>query len=307
MRKSGLHANLNLEMTNIDEQQDAGAFNELEREVIILYAVWDMIDNMVNFEMFESLESTQNTNLMFCTSSHTRLFNVLFADFLSSPQKDRKRGTLPFGLPRAPKEGPMSQQSYLYYLSALCENPRLDKRTETLAGTVRKFCEWLDTECVVDGVWLAEIGIKVDVKATRLELFKICGNIAKHNFSRLEANVRDIMRILESSGKRVTAQQAFIALPSFYEWFHRNFFVYNSSTVAENLNNLRWAMYGYLRFEYERSYVAPAAGQIAYSYAVPDDCREPLAREMYWNLMNHVRNRPYFPRFTVSDSFKSHF
>jgi hypothetical protein len=71
----------------------------LWHEVIILYAVWDMIAEMVNFNMFEKLASHEKTNLMFSTSTHARLFNVLLVDFFSSPQKNRSRGSLPFGLP----------------------------------------------------------------------------------------------------------------------------------------------------------------------------------------------------------------
>jgi hypothetical protein len=291
-------------MTESAESPEPTKFSELEREVIILYAVWSMIDELVNFEMFELLASTENTNLMFSTATHARLFNVLLADFLSSPQKDRKRGTLPFGLPPTPREGVLSQQSYLYYLSGLCEDPKLDKRTEALANAVSSFRDWLDAECVVPEVWLAEIGVQANVRAPRLELLKICGNIGKHNFSRLEVNVRDIMRILENSGQPLTEQQAFIALPSFYEWFHRHFFVYHSSTIAEYLNNLRWALFGYLRHEFQRSFVPPAKGDIVYSFMVPEDCQQPLAREMYWGLMNHVRGKPYFPAFTVTKSLK---
>lgn len=63
-------------------------FTGIEHEVIILYAVWDMIDEMVNFNMFEKFAGREDTSLMFSTSTHTHLFNVLLADFLSSPQKN---------------------------------------------------------------------------------------------------------------------------------------------------------------------------------------------------------------------------
>lgn len=282
-------------------------FTSIEHEIIVLYAVWDMIGEMVNFDMFEKLASLENTNLMFSTSTHTRLFNVLLVDFLSSPQKDRSRGSLPFGLPPTPKSGRPSDNSYLYYLREICKSPRFDGDTGQLFSAVKSFCDWLDTECLVEKVWLAEISVSANVRASRLSLLKICGNIGKHNFSRLEANVGEIARILASSGAPIDEQQAFLALPSFYEWFHRNFFVYHSSTIAEFLNNLRWAIFRYLQPEFSRSYTRPEPQDIRYSFKYPEDCQQPLARSMYWDLMNNVREEPYFPTFTVTSSLKNQY
>jgi len=262
---------------------------------------------MVNFEMFDRLASHENTNVMFSTPTHTRLFNVLLADFLSAPQKDRRRGSLPFGLPATPKDGRPSERCYLHYLRELCKSPCFSSDTGQLSKAVESFCDWLDTECLVDGVWLSEISVAANVRAPRLQLLKICGNISKHNFSRLEANVREIIDIFEKSGAPIDEQQAFLALPSFYEWFHRNFFIYHSSTIAEFLNNLRWAIFAYLRPEFVRSYTPPEPGDMRYAYKYPDNCRQPLARSMYWDLMNNIRQEPYFPLFTATRSLKSQY
>ena len=56
-------------------------FNETEQEAIILNAMWAMIDDMVNYEMFVKTERTTDVVLMFSTSTHMRLFNVLLVDF----------------------------------------------------------------------------------------------------------------------------------------------------------------------------------------------------------------------------------
>ncbi len=172
---------------------------------------------------------------------------------------------------------------------------------------VSEFKQWLDAECVVHNVWLSEVSVEVNVRASRMSLLKICGNIAKHNFSKLEACIREIRDILERSGAPMDAQWAFSALPSFYEWFHRNFFVYHSSIIAEYLNNIRWAVYRYLEPEFARSYKAPQGEDLQYSFACPADCRQPLAKSMYWELMNKMRRRPYFPEFSVSQSFKDQY
>ncbi len=79
---------------------DQETFSSIEHEIISLYAVWDMIDDMVNFDMFEGVSTNADTNVLLSTSTHTRLFNILLADFLAVPQADCNRKTLPFGLPR---------------------------------------------------------------------------------------------------------------------------------------------------------------------------------------------------------------
>ena len=41
-----------------------------------------------------------------------------------------------------------------------------------------------------------------------------------------------------------------------------------------------------------------------YRFHVPLAITQPLAKEMYWELMNMVRGRPYMPRFEVSQYVK---
>jgi hypothetical protein len=63
----------------------AHIYTDLEREVIVLKAVTELIDDMVNYEMFEKLTRTRDAQLTFNTMTHGRLFNVLLVDMLSRP------------------------------------------------------------------------------------------------------------------------------------------------------------------------------------------------------------------------------
>ncbi|WP_277038907.1 hypothetical protein [Caballeronia mineralivorans] len=51
-------------------------FTGIEREIIILCAVWDMIGKMVNFNMFEKLVSRENTPIMSASISGSASLNV---------------------------------------------------------------------------------------------------------------------------------------------------------------------------------------------------------------------------------------
>lgn len=80
-----------------------------------------------------------------------------------------------------------------------------------------------------------------------------------------------------------------------------------SLAAAEFLNNLRWSIYRYLRPEYRRAWhlTEHATPDLAlYAYDIPADIAQPVARAMYWELMNRVRARPWVQQFTITDSLK---
>ena len=118
-------------------------FTKTEQEAIVLNAVWDMIDGMVNYEIFVKHESVENTNLMFNTMSHQRLFNILLGDFLSQPQKKGK-GSLPFGLPEPPPNARPSDLTYLFYLRQICDVPKFNSIADLICTPLEAFADLLD-------------------------------------------------------------------------------------------------------------------------------------------------------------------
>lgn len=277
-------------------------FNETEQEAIILNAMWGMINDMLNYEMFVKTERTTDVVLMFSTSTHMRLFTVLLVDFLSQPQP-KKDGSLPFDLPQAPSHARRTDLTHLFYLRQICATPKLGSDASMIAEPLIEFSDWLEAEAVVEKVWLPAINTELDFRIGRLQFLKMCGDIAKHNFLRLSQNVKRLRRALEANGYTIDEGQAYLVLPEFYEWFHRDIFAYHSSTIAEHLNNLRLGIFSYLQPEFARAYheVEPRP---TYRFHIPSAITHPLAKEMYWELMNMVRSRPYMPRFEVSPYVK---
>ena len=172
-----------------------------------------------------------------------------------------------------------------------------------ISGPLEDFSVWLEGEAVVEKVWLPSINLELDIKVSRLQFIKICGDIAKHNFLRLSQNVERLRKLIGTNGHAITEGQAYLALPDFYEWFHRDIFAYHASAIAEHLNNLRLGIYGYLEPEYASAYYEPGPPMM-YRYDIPPTIYEPLAKEMYWELMNMVRGRPWMPSFEVSEYVK---
>jgi hypothetical protein len=283
--------------------------NEIEQECIILNSVWEMIDGMVNWGMFVKHEHTEPTNMMFETSQHSRLFAILLGDFLSQ-LRAFKGQSIPFDLPAAPSNARPSDLTFLYYLRQVCTRPHLAPGASDLSSRIEAFATWLEGDFVTKGVNLGAIGVVADLRIHRYRYIKICGDIAKHNLARLQTNVRHIGDLLEASGHPVSEQQAYLAVADFFEWFHTDIFIYHSSHIAEFLNNIRWAIFDYLRPEFLRSWHRKEGYSESfpwYGYHYPNNCNEPVARAMYWDLMNRVRAQPYMFRFIVSDSFKSRY
>jgi hypothetical protein len=156
-------------------------------------------------------------------------------------------------------------------------------------------------------LWLSSISEKLDLRVKRIDFLTICGDIAKHNFSRLRRNVKKIMAILAANSLVVDEAKAFLVLPDFYENFHHNVFAYHASTIAEMLNNIRWGIFHYLEPEYARSFERLPDHDLVYRFNYPAGGSSPLAKGIYWDLMNQVRSRPHFLVFVTTDSLKKRF
>jgi hypothetical protein len=271
--------------------------NETEQECIILNLVWEMIDGMVSWAMFEKHDRTEPTNMVFKGSQHSRLFIILLGDFLSQ-LKAFDGQPIPLGLNAAPSNARPSDLTFLYYLRQICAKPKLGSDVSDLSALTEAFATWLEGDFLAPGVNLHAINVDTDLRLPRYRYIKICGDIAKHNVARLATNVRHIRALLEESGHPVSEQDGYLAVENFYEWFHEDIFTCHSSQIAEFLNNIRWAIFDYLKPEFARS----TSGCTMYD--IPRNCTEPVARAMYWDLMNRVRAEPWMHRFVVADSFK---
>lgn len=278
--------------------------NETEQEAIILNAAWEMIDNMVNWAMLVKFAEPLRT-VMFETSQHARLFNILLGDFLSD-LKAFKQKPPPFDLKPAPSNASASELTFLFYLRQVCDAPCLGSNVTSLRGSVEAFATWLEHEFVADGVNLGSIGVVADIKVQRWRYIKICGDIAKHHIARLETNAAHIRKLVTASGHPISEQDSYLAINDFFEWFHTNVFIAHAGAIADFLNDIRIAIHGYAREEFARAYVrtdAPIEGM--YHFDVPAAVCEPVARAMYWDLMNRVRAGLFMRPFDISDHMKS--
>jgi len=104
-------------------------------KLILLKAVWDMIDDMVNLEIFEYPMTSRPTNLVFKSGTHKRVFAILLADFLAQPRPS----ALPFAFAPSTAGARETDRTYLFYLDAIGRQPTLGADASGLAASASAF------------------------------------------------------------------------------------------------------------------------------------------------------------------------
>lgn len=264
--------------------------SDSEEEVVLLKAVWDLVDSMVNFEMLRLLGSDPDSTIMFETSTHQRFFNIVLVDFLSLTER----------------RAFIKQTSYLGALRNISASPNFDVNNSvaSLSKATHDFSDWLNQEIEVHEIWMPSINTETTLKLTRVSFLKMCGNISKHNFLRLISVAEELREILSRSNVSIGLDEAVLALDDFYRWFHDDILNYHASTIAEFLNDIRWGIYEYLQPEFRRSIVWESREPPKYRYTFPAGVTSSLAQSYYWDLMNDVRSPPYVRRFQVTKWLK---
>ena len=265
------------------------ALSDTEVEVILLKAVKEIIDSLVNFEMLELVGQDPDSQILFRTSTHQKFFNIMLVDFLSATDE----------------RAPVRRTSYLSGLRSIANRPAFDieNSIESLRAATADFVNWLEQEVEVV-TWFPSISIETPLKLSRLAFLKMCGNISKHNFLRAIGVAEELRGVLAKNGIQVQLEEALVSLAEFYERFHTDILNYHSSTIAEFLNNVRWGIYEYLQPEFQRSIVWEGGDPPKYRYTYPDEVAAQFAKDCYWDLMNEVRSPPYVRRFHVTKWLK---
>ena len=235
--------------------------SNIEQEVIILKAVKELIDSMVNYEMMSLVGNDPNSSILFNSSTHQKFFNIVLVDFLS----------------RTDRNAPIKQTSYLSAMKDVSEGPSFNvgDSIKPLREATLRFIAWLEQEVKVD-VWLPSIETQTMLNISRISFLKMCGNISKHNFLRSVGVAEELRKTLAENGVSVTMEDSLLMLADFYERFHTDILNYHSSTIAEFLNNIRWGIYEYMQPEFRRSIVWEGGDPPKYRYIYPNDGYVPI-------------------------------
>ncbi len=267
----------------------------IEKEVVVLNAVFDLINTIVNYEVLEISEE-KCEEVGFKSSTHSKFFNIMLVDFISEPDKKV------FGL-----EG-----SYLDCLNNIVVMPLLGSNKEVvgLKASIESLSSWLESKLVYKKAWFPSLDLELNFEIKRVELIKICGNISKHNYTRLTGVASILREIFKHNGHKISLYQSLSILDEFQEQFQQNVLSYHASTIGAFLNNIRWGIYEYLLPIYHKSCVFLSScerGFKSYKYIYPTEVNNNFAQECFCNLMNKIKNKPYVSKFSAPDYLKKRY
>lgn len=97
--------------------------------------------------------------------------------------------------------------------------------------------------------------------------------------------------------------------PDCWDWFHTHLLAYHSSTIAEFLNNIRYAIRLYIIPEAIERYRVKAIvdGVELYTFERPDEIVDKFAWAQFFELKQGSRRQPNFPHFIVAQTMKMRF
>jgi len=263
-------------------------YSEIEEEIIFLKSIQEIIDEMINYEVFDLVGQDPHTNIIFKSMTHQKFFNIMLVDFLS-PADSKIAG---------------KAIEYLGKLKQICENPHFNYKNSisSLKRATQEFSDWLEQK-FKEKIWLPSINREEELLIERKFFLKICGNISKHNFSRLSSVIENLQDIFQKNNINITFEESLSILDDFYEKFHYDILGYYASAIAEFLNNIRWGIHEYLLPEFLNSIVREK-NSIYHSYTYPQGLNSNFAKDCYWELMNVIRGKPIVRKFKVSRYFK---
>lgn len=265
----------------------------LEYEAAGLCIVWDAIDDIANFGLIELRDSSRvedQCEVYFHSYAHKHLYLARLLDFAHESGDADFTGV---------------DGSCLQVLEAACDTRCFDSEgsIQELRQSVEALSRWFSTRTQFN-FWLPTLGINADLNMPRIDFLRIAGNQSKHNLSRLSRVSKRVARTLREHGCAVPDEDVHVALSDFSEHLHEHFFVYYAGWLTEMLNNIRWGLRAYLAPTLAEHFQPNPRGDLFATYSYPAEVQSEVSKLWFNGLLNHVRERPIFKRFAVSENFK---
>lgn len=266
--------------------------NDAEKETIGLCIALEAIDDIVNHALLDILDSSVGgeVTVLFKERVHQQMFLVRLLDFSKEPGKKSVTGV---------------DGSCLDVLRAACSTRSFDVggSVSGLTAAVTALQDWLNAPSSLR-MWMPTLNIEAQLSVPRSQLVFILGNHVKHNLARLTRVSEELAALLVKHGYAVKPEQVPLALDDIREHLQENYFVYYGTWLTELLNNIRWGIHDYLQPTFSTAFTKFPGDDIRYEYRYPSTIIDDVAREWFWRLMNHARDRPYVKRFVGSRDLK---
>jgi hypothetical protein len=267
-------------------------FTKIEREVIGLWIATGALDSMVNHIILNLVGRENPKEIHFETEVHQQLFNILLLDFLENV--DKKLTNI---------EG-----SCVELLEEVCRLASFNNNDSVnfLHEPLQKLKTWLEKIIIVE-TYFPSINRTIPLEIKRKDSLYICGNISKHNFSRLTGAGKRLRELLKHHDVIVDSKKVLYVLDDFYKRFHEDILEYQATVIAELLNNVRWGIHHYLLPEYLQAKTQDTPESIKYSFRFPQDVTDDFVKTCYWELMSSLIRKPNMEQFIADSSWERHY
>jgi len=136
----------------------------MEKEVILLKAVQEIIDEIINYKIFSLNGKGKDYSIEFESTINQKYFYIMVVDFLSKPKEREKKKEI-----YCLKDFRFNSDNYLYELNCVCENPQfnIDNSIEYLKKPVNDMISWLEHEVTIKNLWLPLIEQEINLRIKR--------------------------------------------------------------------------------------------------------------------------------------------
>jgi hypothetical protein len=138
---------------------------------------------------------------------------------------------------------------------------------------------------------------------TRKEVLKVCGNLKKHNFTRLTGCAANLSNYLQRTQINVTPVEAMMLLEDFEVQFYDDVFHCYRNVLAASVNDIRRGMRNYLMHQCAVGHIPGPHGGI--QFPRPPQITNDYVAGVYIHLMYRVVQDHMFESFGVSDVFRN--
>ena len=265
--------------------------NKQEQEALGLLTARTLIKGMVNRGMLQFSSDITNCEVKPQTRHAAELYAIYLIDFFSDLDK-------PFS-----KKDKNKYSSLLEYLLSIVNNPsfNFENSIQKLSNSLNQFNDWIEQEGTID---FTDFPPAIKLKMKRKDLFFICGNAAKHHYARLNGVNERLVNSVKAAGGTIAGNAMMKMRTELCELLFEQLFYIHIQKASELLTNIAWAIQTYLTPEYQRAYKVDLEKTKDYGYEVyffnyPPHINSDLGKNIYWDLMNEVRAKPFIDRFTT--------
>jgi hypothetical protein len=250
--------------------------NAIEEEVIILNCVLEATQDLLSGWLITPLPPKDGVIIQIAPKDmlEKRLFAILLLDLISP---------LDTGL------FPGAHKTAVEKLMDIGLNPQVGGKQlgKRVSKAAKAFQVWLDKEFEYD--FDSSVQKRIQVKFTRHEVLKFCGNYKKHFGYRLGAVLQKMSKIYTKAGVQISGDESLVLLEDIENWLYEDVFAYHFTKICEHLSEINNSILAYLAAVHKKRF--KQIDDTFYKFSMPRSIKSRIGRSQFYQLLNRIRSR----------------